>query len=114
MAINLVRICGMRCNNPILNLVEINAYTKFGEHLSICRKILSGNEILAKIKSHNYGTNERKMKCNDPNLDNVNINAYKTFGENLSFYSQDIERKRLYDRRTDRRTNIMTDNPNAI
>ena len=26
----------MRCNNPNLDLVNINGYTKFGENLSIC------------------------------------------------------------------------------
>ena len=33
-------------NNPNLDLVKINAYTKFGQVLSICSKILSGYEIL--------------------------------------------------------------------
>ena len=54
------------------------------------------------------------MTCNNLNLELVNINAHKIFGENLSFYSQDIVRKRIYDRRTDDRTNVMTDNPNPI
>ena len=35
------------CNNPNLDLVNINAYMIFGENLSICRKILSGNKILS-------------------------------------------------------------------
>ena len=76
--------------------------------------MLSGNEILAKIKGHNSGTDERKITCNNLKLDLVNINAHKIFDENLSFYSQDIERKRIYDGRTDGRTNIMTDKPNPI
>ena len=78
--------------------------------VKICQlvlKILSGNEILAKIKGHNSGTNERKITCNNTNLDIVNVKAHKTLGENLSFYSQDIERKRIYDGQ-------MTDNPNPI
>ena len=54
----------MMCNNPNLGLVNMNAYIKFGENLSICAqdikrkqnllkfcpfvlKILNGNEILA-------------------------------------------------------------------
>ena len=77
-------------------------------------KILSGNYIPAKIKGHNSGTNERKMTCNNLNLELVNINAHKIFGENLPFCSQDIVRKRIYDGRTDGRTNVMTDNPNPI
>ena len=28
----------MMCNNPMLDLVNINAYIKFGEILSICSK----------------------------------------------------------------------------
>ena len=75
--------------------------------VKICQfvlKILSGNEILAKFKGYNSGTNERKITCNYPNLDIVNINSHKTFGENLSFYSQDIERKRICDERTEERT----------
>ena len=75
--------------------------------VKICQfvlKILSGSKILAKIKGHYYGTNERKITCNNHNLDIVNINAHKTFGENLSFNYQDIERKRIYDERTEERT----------
>ena len=37
----------MTCNNPKLDLVDMNVYIKFGENLSIYLKILSGNEILA-------------------------------------------------------------------
>ena len=36
----------MMCNNANLDLVNINAYTKFGEILSICSQILSGNEFM--------------------------------------------------------------------
>ena len=67
--------------------------------------MLSGSEILAKIKGHNSGTNERKMTCYNLKLDLVNINAHKIFGENLSLYSQDIERKRnMTDGRMEERT----------
>ena len=45
---------------------------------------------MALIKSHNSGTNVRKMTCNNPKLDLVNMNAYIKFGEIMS---QDIERK---------------------
>ena len=38
------------CNNQNWDLVNMNAYVKFGEILSICSKILSGNEILTSIK----------------------------------------------------------------
>ena len=67
----------MTCNNPKLDLVNMKA--------QFVLKILSGNEILAQIKGHNSGTNERKIMCNNPKLD--------FFGEILSISSQDIERK---------------------
>ena len=35
----------MMCNNPKLDLVNVNAYIKFGEILSFFIKILSVNEI---------------------------------------------------------------------
>ena len=41
------------------------------------------------------------------------MNAYIKFGENLSIYSQDSERKRNYDGRTEG-TNGLTDNPNPL
>ena len=39
--------------------------------------------------------------CNNPNLDLVNMNAYIKFGEIVSFCSQDIERKRNFERNSD-------------
>ena len=76
----------MMCNNPKLDLVNINAYIKFGEILLICsedieRKSNSG----INQRPYNSLTNARKMICNNPNLDLVNLNAYITFGEILSF-----------------------------
>ena len=84
----------MKCNNPKLALVNINAYIKFGENLVL--KILSGNEILALIKGHNSGTNVRKMTCNNPKLDLVNMNAYIKLSEILPIGSQDIEQKQSF------------------
>ena len=52
------------------------------------------------------------MYSNNPSLDFVNINAYREFGEIVSIYSEDIERKRNYDGRTDERTDGMTNNLN--
>ena len=40
------------CNNAYLDLVNINAYAKLGEKISI-HKIVSGNEILTSIKGQN-------------------------------------------------------------
>ena len=80
----------MMCNNAKPDLVNINAYTKFGKILSFVLKILiSGNKILNKtltfIKGHNSITNVRKMICNNGNPDLDNIIAYTKFGEILKF-----------------------------
>ena len=85
------------CNNPNLDLININANTKFGKILSFCsqdverKKIL--NEILTSIKDQNSIINVRKTLSYIQNLDLVNINAYTKFGEIQSICSQDIERK---------------------
>ena len=61
-------------------------------------KLLSRNEILTSIKGHNSIINLRKLVYNNPNPDLVNINAYAKFGHIPSIHSQDIERKRNYDK----------------
>ena len=50
--------------------------------------------------------------CSNPNLDLVDINAYTKFGEILKICSEDIERKRNTDGRTEwRTTQIQYDPP---
>ena len=39
------------CNNPELDLVNMNAYIKFGEILSICSQDIERKEILAKSRA---------------------------------------------------------------
>ena len=51
------------CNNPKLYLVNMNAYIKFGDILSIFSRCRAGNKILAKIKGHTSVTNVQKMTC---------------------------------------------------
>ena len=74
-------------NNPNLDLVNINAYKKFGEILSFCSQDIEQNKILdvilTSIKGHNSMTKVRKMMCNYLKLDLVNINAYAKFGNIL-------------------------------
>ena len=90
----------MTVNNPKLDLVNNNVYTKFGQILSICSEnivrndlsilmciqnlvkfcpfileILSGNEILLSIKGLNV-TNLRKITIYNPNLDLINVNVH--------------------------------------
>ena len=105
----------MTGNNPNLDLVNINAHTKFGQNLSIRSQDMSLKEILNKIltsvKGHNSITKVRKIMCNNPNLDLVSINAYSKFGQILSICSQDIEWEGNYDAGM---THRMTDNQNPV
>ena len=77
----------MTGNNPKLDLVNVDAHTKFGRILSIHsqdieRKQNSDVKIL------------RKMTGNNAKLDLVNVDVHTKFGWILSNRSQDIERKR--------------------
>ena len=84
----------MTGNYHKLDLVNIDAHTKFGWIMSIRFKILSGNKILTSIKGHNSVKILQKMRGNNPKLDLVNVDVHTKFGRILSIYSQDIERKR--------------------
>ena len=66
----------MTSNISNLDLVNINAYTKFSQILSICFK-----DIERKRNSGIY--QGPKMTGNNPNLDLVKMNAYIKFGEIL-------------------------------
>ena len=87
----------MTGNNPKLDLVNVEVHTKFGRILSICLKILSGNEILTSIKGHNSVKILRKMTGYNPKLHLVNDDVHTKFGPILSIRCQDIERKRNSD-----------------
>ena len=56
-------------NNSHLDLVNMNAYIKFGEFLSICSQNIERKQNFGVIKGHNSITNLRKMTCNNPKLD---------------------------------------------
>ena len=81
------------CNNPKLDLVNVNTYIKFGEILSTCSQDIEWKQSFGVNQGQNSCTNLRKMACNNSKLDLVKINAYIKFGEILSNCSQDIERK---------------------
>ena len=90
----------MTGNNPKLDLVNINAHTKFGLILSI-----SSQDIERKQNSTSRAvTYVRKMMCYNPNLDLVNINAYKSL---VKFYPCVLKilsgNQIMTDRMTDRR-----------
>ena len=70
----------MMFDNPNIDLVNMNAYIKFGESLPICSQDMEQKQKFWQIKGHNTGTNVRKMMCNNPKVDLVNIK----FGENQS------------------------------
>ena len=75
----------LKCNNPNLDLVNINAYAKFGQIPSIRSQDIERKRNLTKImnhqiKGHNSVTIWWKLMHNNSNLDIVNINAYAKFG----------------------------------
>ena len=78
----------MTGNNPKLDLVNMNAHTKFAQIIPICSEDneRKGNSDIIQEPSV---TNLRKMMSNNPNLDHVNINAYTKFGKILSICSQE-------------------------
>ena len=78
----------MTGNNPDLDLVNMNAYIKFGEILSIYSQDIERKQNSEINQSHNSVTYLRKMTGNNPNLDIVNMNAYIKFGKTLSIYSR--------------------------
>ena len=87
----------MTYNNPNVDLVNMNAYIKFGELMTFCSQdIKRKRNFGAQIKGQNSGTYVRKMACDNSDVDLVNINAYIKFGEILSISSQDIEWKRNF------------------
>ena len=108
----------MMCNNLDIDLVNITAYIKFGELLSICSQYIERKKM-ALINGHNSVINLQKITGNIPNQDFVNINAHIKLGEISSICSQDIERNRTsdisqgpyYNSVTNART-MMCKNPN--
>ena len=58
-------------NNPNLDIVNINAYLKFGEILSICSQDIEQKQnsdiSQGPVKGHNSVTNLQKMTDNNPN-----------------------------------------------
>ena len=87
----------MTGNNPILDLVNVDVHTKFGQILSIRYQ-----DIEQKRNSDvNQGCNSvkilRKMTGNNPKLDLVNVDVHTKFCQILSIGSQDTEWKRNSD-----------------
>ena len=62
----------MTFNNRKIDLVNMNAYIKCGEIMSICSHDIERKRNWALIKGHDSGTNFGKMACNNPKLDHIN------------------------------------------
>ena len=77
----------MMCNDSKLEIVNMNAYIKFGENLSICSLDIERKRFFRLNQGNNSGTNMQKMACINPKIDLVNMNAYIIFGENQSISS---------------------------
>ena len=76
----------MTCNNPKLDLVNMNACIKFGENMSV-----SSLDIERKRNFRVYqrpGTNVRKMTCNNFKLDLAKMNAYIKFDDSTKWCSR--------------------------
>ena len=69
----------MTGNNPNQDLVNITAYTKFGQNLSINSKDIERRKNSDINQGHNSATNLLKMTGINPNLDLVNMNAYTMY-----------------------------------
>ena len=70
----------MKCNNPKLDLVNLNAFIKFGENMSCSTQDIERKQNFGVNKGHISGTNVPKMMCNNLKVDHVNINAHIKFG----------------------------------
>ena len=56
----------MMCNNPKLDLINMNAYIKFSENRSICSKDIERKQNSGVNQGHNSGTNIQKIMCKIP------------------------------------------------
>ena len=87
----------MTGNNPNLELVNINAYIKFGEILSVCSQNIKPKRNSDIYQGRNSVTNMPKMMHNNLMAGPVNTKTYIKFGEILSICSHGIEHKRKSD-----------------
>ena len=80
----------MTVYNYNLDLVNMKAYIKFGEILSICSKDIEWKQTSDINQGTNSERNVQKMRSKNTNLYLVNMNAYIKFGEILLICFQDI------------------------
>ena len=63
------------CYNPKVDLVNMNAYIKFGEILSIRSQDIERKRNFGLNQGRSSGTNVQKMMHNNPNVDPASINS---------------------------------------
>ena len=68
-------------SNPKLDLININAHTKFGENRLILLNLLSGNETTDIWWTDNSVKNWRNLPINNPSPLTPNIHVYAKFEE---------------------------------
>ena len=59
--------------NPNVDVVNMNAYIKFGEILSICSQDIEQKRYFGVIKGHDSGISVQKMTCINSKLASLSI-----------------------------------------
>ena len=83
-------------SNPKLDLLNVNAYSKFDENALLFTKLSSGNENMGVSRADNSIKNWWNLPISNPKPDLHNFNAQTKFGENPLLFTQVIVRKRKY------------------
>ena len=92
-----------------MDLVYINAYTKFYQNSSICSEDIEEKQIFTSMKGHNSVVYYWILPICNPKSFLPDINVHAKFEENWSKTTQVRVRKRSADRRTDGRTDRLMD-----
>ena len=113
-AVNILRT--LPISNPKPDLLNVNAYSKFGEIPCYLLKLSSGNENMGVSQADNSVKICRNLPISNPKPDLLNVNAYSKFGENPLLFTKVIVRKRKYGRVSGRLTPSKIDEicPSAI
>ena len=85
---SLTNLRKMTANNPKVDLVSLNSYTKFGQNLSICSQDIEQKQA--------FGVKSWAITPNNQNLDLFNMNACIKFDDILSICYQDTEQKQNF------------------
>ena len=85
----------MVCNNPKLDLVNMNVYIKFGENMSVSSQDIKQKRNFAANQGPYLWYKCEKMMCNNPKLDLAKMNPDIKFGEIFLIGSQEIEGKEI-------------------